>query len=222
MTQVIPAIIVKNFKQLEERVSEIKDFVDLVQVDITDGVFTHNMTWPYMGDTGELASLMQEDIGLPFWEDIDYEFHLMIEKPEESIGQWIKIGASRIVVQLESVIDMQRIIDECRASQVGVGIAIKPSTDISILHQYISDIDCIQCMGNEELGRHGSPLDLTVVEKIKTLREQYPDIDIAIDIGVHLDTASMLVDAGVTKLVAGSAIFDSPNKESAIRDLEEA
>lgn len=222
MINVTPAIITKNFKQLEEKVALVKDYCDFVQVDITDGKFTHNLTWPYTGDNGEYAQLATEEVGLPFWEDVDYEFHLMIEKPEETVAEWIKIGASRIIVQIESTEKLQDIIDQCKAASVQIGIALKPSTDIELLTPFVEQIDCIQCMGNEELGRHGSPLDLEVLEKIKTLREKYPEMNIAIDIGVHRDTAGDLIDAGVDTLVAGSAIFDAQNIAEAIEDLRNA
>ncbi len=117
---------------------------------------------------------------------------------------------------------MQEIIDQCKAVSVEIGIALKPSTDNELLTPFISQIDCIQCMGNEELGRHGSPLDVSVLEKIKTLREKYPEMNIAIDIGVHEETASSLVDAGVDTLVAGSAIFNVENIAKAIEDLKQA
>jgi len=222
MITVIPAIITKNFKHLEDKISLVKDFVDSVQVDITDGKFTYNLTWPYTGDAGEYAQLATEEIGLPFWEEVDYEFHLMIEKPEDTLGDWIKMGASRIIVHIESTEKMQEIIDVCKAASVEIGIALKPGTDNELLVPFVGQIDCIQCMGNEELGRHGAPLDVSVLEKIKNLREKYPEMNIAIDIGVHADTASSLVDAGVDTLVAGSAIFDAENIEAAIRDLEAA
>lgn len=220
MTTVVPAIIVKNFKQLEEKVSLVKDYVEYVQVDITDGKFTHNITWPYTGDNGEYTQLVTEERGLPFWEEVDYEFHLMIEKPEETVADWIKIGASRIIVQIESTEKMQEIIDQCKAASVEVGIALKPSTNNELLTPFIEHIDCVQCMGNDELGRHGAPLDLSVIEKIKTLREEYSDITIAIDIGVHQETTDGLIDAGADVLVAGSAIFDAENIAEAIEDLK--
>ncbi len=222
MTTVVPAIITKNFKQLEEKVSLVKDYVDFVQVDITDGKFTFNLTWPYIGDEGEYAALVSEERGLPFWEEVDYEFHLMVERPEETVADWIKMGASRIIVQIESTEKMQEIIDQCKLSLVEVGIALKPSTDSELLSPFIEQINCIQCMGNNELGRHGAPLDVEVLEKIKALREKYPEMNIAIDIGVHADTASSLVDAGVDTLVAGSAIFDEENIAEAIENLREA
>ncbi|MCX6703784.1 MAG: hypothetical protein NTV02_03820 [Candidatus Zambryskibacteria bacterium] len=221
MIQIIPAIIVKNFKQLDEKIALVKDYCNFVQVDITDGEFTHNTTWPYVGDNGEYAQLATEEVGLPFWEEVDYEFHLMIEKPEETVSEWIKMGASRIIIQIESTEKMQEIIDLCKATSVEVGIALKPATDIELLTPYIEDISCIQCMGNAELGRHGAPLDVSVLEKIQILREKYPDMTIAIDIGVHADTAGSLIDAGVDTLIAGSAIFDAENIAEAIENLRQ-
>lgn len=221
MTSVTPAIIVKKFAQLEEKVSLVKDYCDFVQVDITDGKFTHNLTWPYIGDEGEYAALVTEERGLPFWEEVDYEFHLMVEKPEETMGEWIKMGASRIIVQIESTEKMQEIIDQCKVAFVEVGIALKPSTDSELLSPFVGQIDCIQCMGNDELGRHGAPLDISVLEKIKNLREKYPDMNIAIDIGVHQETVGSLIYAGVDTLVAGSAIFDTENIAEAIEDLRQ-
>lgn len=222
MTTVVPAIIVKNFKQLEDKITLVKDYCTFVQVDITDGKFTHNTTWPYVGDEGEYTALVTEERGLPFWEEVDYEFHLMVERPEETVADWIKMGASRIVVQIESTQRLQEIIDQCRAASVEIGIALKPQTDIELLTPFVEQIDCIQCMGNNELGRHGAPLDVEVLEKIKALREKYPEMNIAIDIGVHADTASSLVDAGVDTLVAGSAIFDEENIAEAIENLAQA
>ena len=84
--------------------------------------------------------MVQEEMGLPFWEDVDYEFHLMIEKPEETVLDWIKLGASRIIVQLESTTEMRAIIDMCKAASVEVGIALKPSTDHELLAPFISDM----------------------------------------------------------------------------------
>lgn len=222
MTTVVPAIIVKNFKQLEEKVSLVKDYCTFVQVDITDGKFTHNQTWPYVGDEGEYTALVTEERGLPFWEEVDYEFHLMVERPEETVADWIKMGASRIIVQIESTDKMQEIIDLCKAASVEVGIALKPSTDSEQISPFVEQINCIQCMGNNELGRHGAPLDVSVLDKVKAFREKYSEMNIAIDIGVHADTASSLVDAGFDTLVAGSAIFDEENIAEAIENLAQA
>ena len=224
MTQIVPAIIPKYFKQLEEEVNKVKEYASLVQVDITDGVFTKHKTWPYVGDTGEFAKLVGEELGLPSWEDVDYEMHLMIEHPETVVEDWIKAGASSIVVQIETVEDtaehMEAIIEMCKASEVLIGLAIKPSTQTGRLAPYGDRIDFIQCMGSDDLGHHGVELDQTIYERLKELRKIYPDMTLAVDIGVNEDTAEELVKAGATKLVAGHAVFENGNVEEAIQGLE--
>jgi ribulose-phosphate 3-epimerase len=210
-TLVIPAIIPRNFRHLEEDVAKVKDTVNLVQVDICDGIFVKNRSWPYHGDNGEFAKILNEEMGLPFWEDVDYEFHLVMNEPEKSIEEWIRIGASSIVVQIETVTDMDSIIHLCKSAEVAIGISLKASTPIDAVKDYVEDIDFVQCMGSDDLGHHHAVFDNSVLGKIKELRGLYPDLPIAIDIGVSRETAGDLVSAGVTRLVTGGAIFDSTN-----------
>jgi ribulose-phosphate 3-epimerase len=209
MTTIVPAIIPKKFSDIVFDVERIKDVVEKVQIDICDGVFVKNTTWPYVGDTGEWPELVSEIIGLPFWEEIDYEFHLMVEHPEAVVRDYINAGASSLVVQVETVTNMKEISDICKASSVNLVVSLKPSTPVATLAQYEGLFDSIQCMGSNALGRHGVNLDETVYEKIRELKKIYSGIPLAIDIGVTNETAPLLVDAGVDVLVAGSAIFES-------------
>ncbi len=211
MTTLVPAIIPENFNHLHDEVAKVKDCVTLVQVDICDGSFVKSKMWPYRNDGGEFEGLLRQDMGLPFWEDVDYEFHLMVETPEKYVEDWITIGASSIIVHVETVTDMNMISTLCKASEVSLGLAIKPSTESILLAPYMEMIDFVQCMGGDNLGHHGETLDPSVYEKIKQLREMYPELIIAIDIGVNRETAPLLVKAGVNKLVSGGAVFESKN-----------
>lgn len=75
-------------------------------------------------------------------------------------------------------------------------------------------------MGIATIGRQGEPFDERVIEKIKSIRAKYPDMVISIDGGVSFDTAPELIEAGATRLVAGSAIFENPNPHGAIQELK--
>lgn len=213
MTQVIPAIIPETKKQLEEEINLVSDFAKIVQVDISDGVFTPVATWPFNGkDSQFFEDLKSEDIGWPKWEEMEIELHLMVEKPEEVLENWIHTGISAVVVHVEAVKDMQKIIDQCRTFEVALGLAIKPKTDVENLVPYVNEIDFIQVMGSDNLGRHGVELEDSAIEMIKKLHNLYPERIIGIDIGVTEETAEELVKAGATKLISGSAILhsDSP------------
>ena len=211
MITIIPAIIPKKFSDIVFDVERVKDIVEKIQIDICDGVFVKNTTWPYVGDTGEWSELVSQIKGLPFWEEIDYEFHLMVENPEAVVRDYINAGVSSLVVQVETVTNMKEISDLCKASAVSLIVSLKPSTPVTMLTQHEGLFDGIQCMGSNALGRHGVHIDESVYEKIRELKKIYSDIPLAIDTGVTNETAPWLVDAGVDSLVVGSAIFESDN-----------
>jgi ribulose-phosphate 3-epimerase len=220
MTTVVPAIIPHTKGQLEAEIKKVAGFAPLVQIDISDGIFVPTKTWPYNGRDEEFfRSLKSEEIGLPMWEDVNFEIHLMVKNPEDVVRDWIYTGAGTIVAHIEATENFQKVIDICRENLVSVGIAIKPSTDISKIGKFVPEVDFIQCMGSDLLGKHGVELEEKAIEQIKTLRHKYPDSIIGIDIGVSEDSAENLVSAGVTKLIVGSAILDSDDPEEVYKYL---
>lgn len=216
---VVPAIIPRNKEQMLEEIKKVSGFANLIQIDISDGEFTPFKTWPFNGqDTDFFAKLKTEEEGLPYWDNIDYEFHLMINDPEEYVEGFIHAGAKTIIVQIEAVRDFKKILDLCRQNEVSLGIAIKPKTDTNKL-EVAGEADFFQVMGSDMLGKHGEKLDDRAVEKIKEIKNIYPDKNIAIDIGVNGETKDVLADAGATKLVSGSDILDSENPEEEYNNL---
>jgi ribulose-phosphate 3-epimerase len=222
MTKVLPAIIPINKAQLEEEISKVSYFAPLIQVDISDGIFTGVRTWPYNGrDTDYFEKLKLEADGWPKWEETDIELHLMVKNPEEVVGDWITTGVATIVAHIESTEDFQKVIDLCREKNVSVGVAIKPSTDISKMEGIVEQVDFIQVMGSDNLGRHGVELEEVALEKIKMLREKYPEKEIALDIGVTEENKEEIISAGATKLISGGAILESDNPKEVFEYLSE-
>lgn len=220
MVNVVPAIIPHTKEQLTEEIRKVASFAQLVQIDITDGVFVPTRTWPYNGrDADYFEKLKSEEEGWPRWEDVEFEIHLMVKNPEEVLMDWIHTGATTIVAHIEATNDFQKIIDVCRENSVSIGVAIKPSTDNSLLTPIVHQVDFIQVMGNDLLGKHNIPLDSKAVEKIKSLRNLYPERIIAIDIGVNEETENILLDAGASKLISGGAILNSSNPEEVFDEL---
>ena len=207
---VVPAIIPQTKEQLETEIKKVSSFAKLVQIDISDGLFTSVKTWPYND---------QDEVFLPKWQNIQFEIHLMVQSPEEIVLDWINAGASAIVAHIEAE-NFQKVIDICREHNVSVGIAIKPSTNMSRLKPFVSQVHFIQVMGNDSLGKHGVPLDQKAVDQIKALQKLYPERIIAIDIGVTEDTEGLLVSAGADKLVSGGAILNAENPEEVFKSLE--
>ncbi len=212
MTKVLPAIIPVNKIQLEEEIQRVFSFANFVQIDIADGTFAPVKTWPYNGrDEQYFEELKNQMAGWPKWEEVNIELHLMVAHPENMLEEWISTGIGAVVAHIESTTDFQKVVDICKSHEMSLGVAIKPSTDISKLEPFVSQVDFIQVMGSENIGRHGVDLEKSAIEMIKELRKKYSESIIAIDIGVNEDTAEILVEAGANKLISGGAILNSEN-----------
>jgi len=238
MVDIIPAIIPESFEDLQDKMSEVKGLAPVVQVDVCDGKFVPSKCWPYINDDGEFQNILKEDDGFPFWQDMDFEADLMIENPENGGAEdWIKAGAKRIILHIESSDNMLDFVKKLRkeygyfgdsAVTVEIGIGININTPNSVLDEYfkIDELgrtlaDFVQCMGIEKIGYQGQEFDEKVLEKISDLRKKYPDVAITIDGGVSFDNAGDLKEAGVTRIISGSALYDSENIKEAIEEMKE-
>lgn len=211
MIEVVPAIIAKNFEDLESQINLVSPFIKTVQVDVMDGLYTPEASWPYTD--GKI-----ENIKFP--ENIEVRVDMMVKNPENHIDTFINAGAKTLIIHIESTDSLENIIEKARYSNVGIGVAIRPETENESLYPYISKIDFVQFMGNDKIGFHGVELDEKVLGKIGDLRAMYPELIIGVDIGVNFETANKIVQAGANKLVSGSAIFNSGNIEEAIEKLK--
>jgi len=218
--QVVPAIIPKSFHDLSSRVQEVKSFADLVQVDILDGKYVPEKSWPYtVPNDPDFEKIKSEGEGLPFWKDVQFEVDLMIENPENVWRDWIRVGASRIIVHLESTENMPKILKEFKEENVSkdsflysqIGIAIQIGTGNEELYPYLEDIDFVQCMGIEKIGFQGQEFDERVLEKIKDIKKMKPDIAVTVDGGMDEKTIPLVHDAGVERVAVGSALYESEN-----------
>jgi ribulose-phosphate 3-epimerase len=222
MINVIPAIIPHAYEQFAAEIKTVSKFAKMIQMDIADGAFIKTTTWPYNGrDNDFFQKLVNEEVGWPEYDHVEFEVHLMVQNPEESVFQWIRTGVTSVVAHIEATTNFQKVIDICREHNVQIGVAIKTSTNISMIEPYIPQVDFVQVMGSDLLGKHGVELDMAaVLPRVKALRKLYPERIIGIDIGVTRETAEPLVEAGATRLVSGSTILGAPNPELAYRDLQ--
>jgi len=224
MTEVIPAIIPDTFQILRDEMSQMKQLVSLVQIDVIDGKFAPEATWPYSNNKEAriFTEIIAQKRGFPFWDKLQFEADLMVQNPEDVIDDWIMAGASAVIIHASSTEKHEEIFNTLSEQGTGIGLALKPSDSNEIIDQFIEQIDFVQIMGSDEIGYHGVELDPLVYDKIADIRKAYPELSIAVDIGVTVTTAPKLVQAGVTRLVSGSAIFESEDMAEAINRLEQA
>jgi ribulose-phosphate 3-epimerase len=192
-------------------------------VDICDGQFTPAPSWPYKKHDTNFDSITKEDRGLPFWEEVEYEFDLMVNKPEDVVEKYVAAGATRIVLHAESKGDIAGAIEKLEG-KVEIGLALNIDTPLDALEPYSDKlqegkVQCIQLMGIDNVGFQGQVFDKKVIAIIKEVKEKYPNLPIQIDGGVNLDTAPLLKAAGAGRLVIGSAIFESENVIEVIEEF---
>lgn len=229
MIDVIPAILPRNYEDMKNKVALVKGIVPVVQVDICDGSFVSSKSWPFSSEGFEdynFVKILNEEEGMPFWEDVDFELDLMVSDAVVNFDIYTKLSPKRIIFHIEAVGDQEEFkhflegMDVYIRDAIQIGVAINSTTPIEQIFPLANHVDFVQCMGIEHIGYQGEPFDERVLEQIKTLKEKYSDLIIAVDGGVNFDTAEVLAQAGVERLVAGSVVFKSENIRETISELE--
>lgn len=236
MTEIIPAVLPKNYEDLKNKLAMVKGLAPVVQIDLCDGIFVKSMTWPFESPDKEggvagaeldyhFVNIMNEREGLPFWEEMDFELDLMVHDAIDNFDIYMKLGPRRIVFHIEAMESIESFkqflegIDMYVRDTVEIGVAINPDTDLETIYPIINDIDFVQCMAIAKIGYQGEPFSEKAIENIKTLKEKYSDLIISVDGGVNLSTGAQLVDAGADRLVAGSAIFNAGDIIGVLEDF---
>lgn len=226
MIEVTPALLVKDFSELKEKLSKFIGLTNLVQIDICDGKFVKSTSWPMKpSDETSINSILNEENGMPYWEDIDFEFDLMVQNAHKHFDFFVRLGVKRIVFHLEAEEETDfreflESLDPYLKDNIEIGIALNTTTNINKLDPYINYIDFIQCMGIENIGFQGEPFDEKVLVQIKNIKTKYPEIKISIDGSVNKNTAPLLIEVGVDRLVIGSALLDSFDIGETIKEFE--
>ncbi|MGB9848137.1 MAG: hypothetical protein ACPLKV_02975 [Minisyncoccia bacterium] len=209
--QLIPTINEQNFEAIKEKIKIVENLVDMIQLDIADGKFTSYKTWDNPEDLLSLNSFVK------------FEIHLMIEKPEETIERWLKIPSiKRIIVHVETINEkvFAKIYTLTNQYQKELGLALESKTPWEALNPYLPSINFVQILA-VSTGPAGQTFEFHNLEKIKILKNQYPNLIIEVDGGVNNDTAPLIKAAGADIICSSSYLFSDINKvEEKIKFLE--
>lgn len=206
--QIVPAILVKDKKELINRLNKVKNLVDRVQIDLMDNKFVKNKTV-------QLDSLY----GLKTRPKL--EVHLMVKEPDDYIDDCKKANAWMVLFHIEACRDKKgadELIKHIRKNKMKVGIAINPRTSISILKPFLKKIDQVLVMTINP-GFGGQEFIDSTLKKIRQLRAIDSKIAIEVDGGINISTISKAASFGANVFVAGSAIFEKKNAKEAIDAL---
>jgi len=214
--EIIPSIIGKDFDEVKAKIGLVAPFVNWIQIDLVDGVFSSQVTWPY-DQGGPATAIKQIHFLRASFPNLKLELHLMTDRPEKEIGSWLEAGLDRIIIHFESTAETGAILDKINGAGVSSAIALKLDTKVEEVFAYCPKIEMVQLMGIKEIGAYGQAFAPEVLEKIRTLRKNYSDLILQVDGGINLETAKQVLEAGADNFIAGSAIFKAPSIGEAVR-----
>jgi ribulose-phosphate 3-epimerase len=210
--RIAPSILAADFARLGTQVAEVVDAgARVIHVDIMDGHFV-----PPLSMGPQVLSALVE-LGLP---DVQYDVHLMIERPERHVADFAKAGAHNITVHAEATPHVNYAVQQIRELGCTAGVAVCPSTPLDVYREV--DVDTALCM-TVNPGWGGQRFIASSPDKIARLRALLGDgPDLEVDGGIDVSTAGVAADAGATLFVAGSALFGAPDPGQAYRDIAAA
>lgn len=201
---IIPAIIARMQKELDEHLSKVEGYSELVQLDIIDETFAQNNSLDFDFDVSG--------------RNISFEAHLMITNPMGWIEKnWWKVDT--IIVHFESCEKPVDMIKFVKNKGKKIGFAINPETAVHNVKPYLDNIDQLLIM-TVNPGFYGSEFLPETLGKISEARKIKPNLDIEVDGGVTPDTINLLNDAGANMFVSGSYILKSDGVKEAIDSLK--
>lgn len=212
--QIAPSILSADFAALGDAIARVeRGGADLIHVDVMDGHFVPNIT-----------------IGVPVVKSLKkvatkpLDVHLMIQEPDRYIDAFAQAGADMLSVHVEVLPHLHRTVHAIKALGVKAGVVLNPSTPVSALEEIAEDVDFVLVMSVNP-GFGGQSFIERSVEKVASIRALLDRsgnraAGIEIDGGIDMKTAPRVVAAGATMLVAGNAIFGTPDPEQATRDLK--
>jgi ribulose-phosphate 3-epimerase len=198
--RVAPSILSADFARLGEQVQEVLDAgARVIHVDVMDGHFVPPIT------VGPLiVAALREQVGAA---GAMLDVHLMIERPERHVADFVQAGADSITFHAEATPHVAYTADLIRQGGAGVGLAINPGTPVGALAEVTDLLDMALCMtvnpgwGGQQFIAH-SPQKIERVHAIVG-----SGVAVQVDGGVDPETAPVCREAGANVFVAGSAIF---------------
>ena len=212
---IAPSILSADFAALGEAIAAAeRGGADLIHVDIMDGHFVPNLTMgpPVVKSLRRVAT-------------VPLDVHLMIEEPDRYIEAFAEAGAAMMSVHVEAVTHLHRTVHAIKALGVKAGVVLNPATPAFAIQELAADVDFVLVMSvNPGFGGQTFiPRSESKVRDVRALLDAAGNAAmLEIDGGIDRHNVARVVAAGARIIVAGSAVFHTPDPERATRELKAA
>lgn len=210
MALIAPSLLAADFARLGEALRSIKEAgAPMVHVDVMDGHFVPEIS---VGQPVVRSIRKATDLVL--------DVHLLIERPERYVAEFLDCGADRIAIHAESTPNLHRVLGMVRTAGGKAGLALNPSTALESVSDVLGEIDYLLIL-SADLGYATCSYIPRTVEKVYAAsalrRERRLDLAIQVDGGIGEEQVAALGNAGADILVASSDIFLEAPKERLAR-----
>ena len=207
-----PSLLAADFSKAGEQLQQIKDGgAAYIHLDVMDGLFVPNISF----GTPVIKSLRA-------CTDLFFDVHLMIDRPERYIADYVGAGAQLITFHYEATKDPRAVLEQIRAAGVKAAISVKPGTPVEVLKELLPLCDMVLIM-TVEPGFGGQKFMADMLPKVEWLVQEREAqglaFDIQVDGGVGKGNAADCVRAGANVLVAGSSVMGQPDLKSAAEEV---
>lgn len=197
---IAPSILAADIASLGAEVKAVEAAgADWIHVDVMDGHFVPNITiGPFVTEAVRRSTSLPVDV------------HLMIENPERYIDDFVKAGADRVGVHVETCPNLHRSVAQIREAGAKACVVLNPATPVTALEHVMQDIDQVLIM-TVNPGFGGQKYIKSMANKIRAVRSMIDEgnlsVDLQVDGGIAADTIAHAYEAGANVFVAGTAVF---------------
>lgn len=174
MSEIVPAILPGSIEDLKDKLAALPVEVTFFHFDVLEGDI-----W-----SGRVSR--------------DFEAHLMVREPEKIFDRWIDRGAKRIIVHKpeEGILRLQ--------GKIEIGLGVELGVALEDIFPFIPRIDFVHLMSIDALGTQGDDFEPIIFDRIKRVKEKFPQVTISVDGGINITNYQALQSSGAERLVVGS------------------